>query len=97
MNLQTFMLPSYSVQLADWFCKRRMSFMHRYKSNHTHGATDDGIASRLFHSQQDAWLDHFDWPVSGTVIVALSKIGEATINALRMNRELVVNIRSPLG
>ena len=67
---------------------------NRFKSNRTHGTTDDDIASRLFHPRQDNWLDHFDWSVNGTVIVALTEIGEATINTLRMNRNQVVQVRS---
>lgn len=67
---------------------------NRYKSNRANGITDAGVEMRLFHPQQDAWLDHFDWSVNGTVIVALTEIGEATINTLRMNRKHVVDVRT---
>lgn len=67
---------------------------NRFKSVRTHGTADTGAESRLFHPQQDTWLDHFDWSVNGTVIVALTEIGEATINALRMNRKQIVEVRA---
>jgi len=67
---------------------------NRYKPFRTHGTTDIGIESRLFHPQQDGWLDHFDRSVGGTVIVGLTEIGEATVNTLRMNRQQVVDVRS---
>ena len=67
---------------------------NRFKSNRTHGRNDVEVESRLFHPQQDAWFDHFDWSVSGTVIVGLSNIGQATINTLRMNRSQLVEVRA---
>ncbi len=66
---------------------------NRFKSNRTVGQTDTGIESRLFHPHRDAWLDHFDWSVNGTLIVGLTDVGVATINTLRMNREQVVEVR----
>ncbi len=53
-----------------------------------------GIESRLFHPQQDVWLDHFNWSVNGTVIVGLSEIGDATVSTLRMNRTQLVEVRT---
>jgi hypothetical protein len=67
---------------------------NRYKSDRTHGTTDMGIESRLFHPQQDVWLDHFNWSGNGTVIVGLSEIGEATVSTLRMNRKHLVEVRT---
>lgn len=67
---------------------------NRFKSNRVVGTTDTGFETRLFHPQQDAWLDHFDWSVNGTVIVGLTESGEATIKTLRMNRQRAVDVRS---
>lgn len=64
-----------------------------FKSNRTHGTTDAGGDSVLFHPQQYNWLEHFDWSVDGTVIVGLTEVGEATIRTLRMNRPQVVEVR----
>ncbi|MDZ4849953.1 MAG: hypothetical protein SGI77_11760 [Pirellulaceae bacterium] len=66
---------------------------NRHKSNRTYGITDTGFESRLFDPQQDAWLDHFDWSVNGTVVIGLTEIGQATINTLRMNRQQIVDVR----
>jgi hypothetical protein len=67
---------------------------NRFKSNRTTGNTLAGVSSRLFHPQQDRWLDHFDWSVDGTTIVGLTDVGNATINALQMNRRQVVEVRA---
>ena len=67
---------------------------NRFKSNRTQGVTDAGVETRLFHPQQDLWLEHFDWSVGGTIIVGLTDLAQSTINALRMNRKQVVDVRS---
>ena len=67
---------------------------NRHKSNRLVGITDGGLESRLFHPHSDRWLDHFDWSVSGIVIVGLTDVGTATINLLRMNRPQLVEVRS---
>jgi hypothetical protein len=67
---------------------------NRFKSNRTQGRTDTGSESRLFHPQQDHWLEHFDWSVDATVIVGLTEVAQATIKTLRMNRQQVVDVRS---
>jgi hypothetical protein len=67
---------------------------NRHKANRVNGLTDEGAESRLFHPQFDSWLDHFDWSVNSTVIVGLTDIGIATVNALRMNRPQLVEVRS---
>ena len=66
---------------------------NRHKSDRVVGITDEGLESRLFHPQQDRWLDHFDWSVSGTLIVGLTDVRAATINLLRMNRPQLVEVR----
>lgn len=65
---------------------------NRFKSSRTH-AQVAGSMVRLFHPQLDVWLDHFDWTVDGTVIVALTDVATATIEALRMNRDQVIRVR----
>lgn len=67
---------------------------NRFKSNRLVGIAENGKEARLFHPQQDRWLEHFDWSVNGTMIVGLSEIGTATINLLRMNRPQLVEVRS---
>ncbi len=67
---------------------------NRHKSNRVAVITDEGLESRLFHPHCDRWLDHFDWSVSGLVIVGLTDVGTATIKLLRMNRPQLVEVRS---
>lgn len=67
---------------------------NRFKSNRLYCLTDDGLECRLFHPQNDPWLEHFDWSVNGTLIVGLTDIGKATIRLLRMNRPQLIEVRS---
>lgn len=67
---------------------------NRHKANRVFGVTDEGTQARLFHPHRDRWLDHFDWSVNSTLIVGLTDIGIATVNSLRMNRPLLVEVRS---
>lgn len=47
----------------------------------------------LFHPRKDSWMDHFTWNEACTHIVGLSPTGRATIEALRLNRLNLVNLR----
>jgi hypothetical protein len=40
----------------------------------------------LFHPQHQLWEKHFVWNAEATIILDLTPIGQATIEALRMNR-----------
>ena len=52
-----------------------------------------GESAPLFHPQQQAWIDHFDWNDSRTELVGLTAVGRATIETLRMNRPQLVRVR----
>ena len=47
----------------------------------------------LFHPRRDHWYEHFIWNHDCTLIVGLTPTGRATIEALHLNREGVVNLR----
>jgi hypothetical protein len=49
---------------------------------------------RLFHPRQDTWGDHFRW--EGEHLAALSGVGRATIQTLRLNHPLRVAVRRSL-
>jgi hypothetical protein len=66
---------------------------NRHKANRIVGRTDDGAESRLFHPQNDHWLNHLDWSMNDTMIVGLTDVGKATIHLLRMNRPQLVEVR----
>ncbi len=47
----------------------------------------------LFHPYLDHWFEHFAWQGEGLYIVGVTPTGRATVNALRLNRDLLVNAR----
>ncbi len=50
-----------------------------------------GQQCRLFHPRQERWEDHFQW--NGALVEGLTPLGRATVEALAMNRPLIVAIR----
>ncbi|HEY0603341.1 MAG TPA: HNH endonuclease [Herpetosiphonaceae bacterium] len=47
----------------------------------------------LFHPRQNRWHDHFAWSEDFTIIAGLTPTGRATVEALRLNRPGLVNLR----
>ena len=47
----------------------------------------------LFHPRRDHWYEHCIWNHDCTLIIGLTPTGRATIEALHLNREGVVNLR----
>ena len=47
----------------------------------------------LFHPRKDVWSDHFVWSDDSTRIVGRTPTGRATVEALQLNREGLVNFR----
>jgi len=45
----------------------------------------------LYHPRRDTWAEHFRW--EGIYLVGLTPAGRATVEALRMNRPLILAIR----
>jgi hypothetical protein len=57
----------------------------------------DGAFVPLFHPrQQQQWHKHFRWNEDFTHIIGLTPTGRATVEALRLNRPGVVNMRHAL-
>lgn len=50
----------------------------------------------LFHPRQHNWRDHFTWNADSTHLIGLTPTGRATIIALHLNREGVINLRQVL-
>lgn len=46
----------------------------------------------IFNPRQQVWKEHFRW--EGVRVVGLTTTGRATINALRMNRAIILSIRA---
>lgn len=70
-------------------------------NGHKHAKTEalDPISRKrvsLFHPRQQKWREHFEWSDDFTLIIGLTPVGRATVQALKMNRPGVVNLRGIL-
>jgi hypothetical protein len=52
-----------------------------------------GQPAPLYHPRRDRWEQHFAWSADFTLIVGLTATGRATVDALFLNRDGVVNLR----
>lgn len=50
----------------------------------------------LFHPRKEEWSDHFGWNEDFTKIIGKTTNGRATVIALKLNREGLVNLREVL-
>lgn len=68
-----------------------------FKSNKTEffDAVSDKTVG-LFNPRKDIWHEHFSWTSDFAEIVGLTTIGRATVKALNLNRESLVNQRKML-
>lgn len=46
---------------------------------------------QIFNPRKDVWSEHFEW--NGVVLVGLTAQGRATVEALNLNRRLILAIR----
>ena len=56
----------------------------------------EGIMVPLFNPRQQNWHEHFGWSDDYIYIIGLTAVGRATIEALKMNRVGLVNMRRVL-
>jgi 5-methylcytosine-specific restriction endonuclease McrA len=56
-----------------------------------------GTTVPLFNPRQQLWHNHFEWSEDFTTIIGISPIGRATVEALRLNRLGIVNLRCVLA
>jgi len=54
---------------------------------------DTGNMVALFHPNQQRWLEHFAWLEQGATVIGITPSGRVTIEALRLNRPLLVQTR----
>ncbi|MBI2876617.1 MAG: HNH endonuclease [Candidatus Tectomicrobia bacterium] len=67
---------------------------NRYKSSQVTGVDPlSGTTVALFNPRTQAWNEHFRWSPDGAHILGLTPIGRATVEALRLNNELAVEVR----
>ena len=57
-------------------------------------ATGDAVP--IYHPRRHRWADHFAWSDDFTNVIGASPTGRGTVDALRLNREGVVNLRRVL-
>jgi hypothetical protein len=77
-----------NLALACFHCNRQ-------KSNKTTAIdSDSGVEVPLFNPRIDIWSQHFIWSADKLYIIGLTPIGRATVAALALNRERVINIRA---
>lgn len=52
---------------------------------------------RLFNPRQQTWNNHFQWSEDFTMVIGKSPCGRATVDALKLNRLGVMNLRRVLA
>lgn len=68
---------------------------HKYvRTQSPDPATGDMVY--LFHPRRQRWRDHFIWSHDFTHVLGLTPMGRATVAALHLNREGLVNLRKAL-
>lgn len=77
-----------NLALACFHCNRRKT------DRITAIDPDSNVEVPLFNPREDIWREHFIWSVDALLIIGLTPTGRATIAALALNREWVVNIRA---
>jgi hypothetical protein len=70
-------------------------------NNHKYTKTEardpvTGALVLLFHPRTQRWRDHFVWSSDFTRILGVTPTGRATVEALFLNREGLVNLRRAL-
>lgn len=67
---------------------------NEFKGNRIRGIdAETSTTVALFNPLRESWREHFEWSDSGLRVIGKTAIGRATIDALRMNNEWLVNAR----
>lgn len=67
---------------------------NRFKSNRTRAPDPlTGESTPLFNPRTQLWTEHFSWSRDGAEIIGQTATGRATIDALQMNNDYVVESR----
>jgi hypothetical protein len=65
---------------------------HKYTKTQGHDPVSGALVP-LYHPRRQRWRDHFAWNDDFTLVIGLTPIGRATVEALQLNREGLVNLR----
>lgn len=77
-----------NLALACFTCNRQKSNQIEALDPHS------GKTVPIFNPRQEQWSEHFVWSADKLYIVGRTSIGRATVNALILNRDRIVIIRS---
>jgi len=67
---------------------------NEFKGIQTHAQDPDSNKRvSLFNPRFQQWHEHFKWSADGTRIIGITAIGRATVEALQLNRDLIVHAR----
>ena len=83
------------------FCSDNLALACQGCNNHKYVRTEasdavSGNTVALFHPRRHRWRDHFAWSDDAMLIIGLSPTGRATVAALQLNRQALVNLRRVL-
>jgi hypothetical protein len=68
---------------------------HKYTKTEGYDTVTGDIVL-LYHPRRERWRDHFAWNEDFTLVIGLTPTGRATVEALLLNREGLVNLRQIL-
>jgi hypothetical protein len=67
---------------------------NRYKGAQTEALDPvSGEVHPLYNPRTQRWRDHFQWTAGGALVRGLTKVGRATVVALRLNHDHAVAVR----
>jgi hypothetical protein len=69
---------------------------HKYNKTSARDPVSGKIVS-LYHPRRQQWRDHFCWDENSIFILGLTPIGRATVEALKLNREHLLDMRQTLS
>ena len=65
---------------------------HKYNKTQSRDPATDRLVD-VFHPRQQRWQDHFTWDERFELIIGLTATGRVTVEALKLNRPELVNLR----
>lgn len=74
-----------------WLACRRCNEFKGVQTSAVDPETSETVL--LFNPRNEVWSAHFAWTKDGTLIIGLTPVGRATVDALRLNNEYVVRSR----
>lgn len=65
-----------------------------YKGTQTHAVDpESGLSTALFNPRRESWREHFLWSADGLHILGRTPCGRATVAALQLNNDFLVQAR----